>query len=550
MITYKVLPTSIKQGLIQFVHDVDQLRVAQGNLSKHSLINWFTKRSGDKQLDSSIVDTFTRTCAAWCVASYVIGVGDRHNDNILVHRQTGHIFHIDFGLLFGEAQKFAGVKRDRVPFVFTDAMAVLIAGGQEFGQDFAQAGYRQFVETCCLAFNLVRRRGESLLLSAVRTLRYPEKSLAYIRETLLLNLSDDAAAEAFEKMIDESLKSVAPQFNFFIHSLAMKFQHQEPTAPSTSNVTRTSSFSQETKLTLPPESLIFAEARHCRKVSYPVKYYLYEISVFSEQVSNLTSKSGDPLFIFRRYSEVLELRNYLLNEFPQLSQQLTGFKFKSQTENREVAKKRMAEINQFLAAVLQFSLEIKQTQKFRDFFTIRAIDLRLASGFESALSSQTKSEGQLWMTVTIRDPEAPKVEVIVHRGVNFYFNDDNCGRAKITLQILDTARSGNSTFSISEINGNGVKFCSDLAPPGTQPLFNRHFLWNLPSDFSTWPSDLSVVATCKVHPSNSDLLLNDEGATSSHLTRNLGSAHVCLTKMVSWATSWPIVDSQYFKLIH
>ena len=77
----------------------------------------------------SVLDHFVRSLAGYSVATRVLGVGDRHNDNIMV-KKSGHYFHIDFGHFLGNFKHKFGFKRERVPMVlsseFVDVIKVRI----------------------------------------------------------------------------------------------------------------------------------------------------------------------------------------------------------------------------------------------------------------------------------------------------------------------------------------------------------------------------------------------------------------------------------------
>ena len=70
-------------------------------------------------------DNFRKSCAGYCVATFVLGIGDRHSGNIMV-KKSGHLFHIDFGHFLGNFKSKYGIKRERSAFVFTKDMAEVI----------------------------------------------------------------------------------------------------------------------------------------------------------------------------------------------------------------------------------------------------------------------------------------------------------------------------------------------------------------------------------------------------------------------------------------
>ena len=64
--------------------------------------HYFFDRSSTSSSWFQLRLAYTRSVAASSIAGFVVGLGDRHTNNILVLEQTGEVVHIDLGIVFDQ----------------------------------------------------------------------------------------------------------------------------------------------------------------------------------------------------------------------------------------------------------------------------------------------------------------------------------------------------------------------------------------------------------------------------------------------------------------
>jgi hypothetical protein len=142
IIKYNILPTGPKSGLIEIVNNSDTIYHIQENL-KSTILNYIME-DNDKMSVKELRTRFIKSTAAYCVITYLLGIGDRHLDNIMINKD-GRLFHIDFGYILGMDPVFnnPGI---RITENIVDAL-----GG------FSSKYYIEFQELATIIYNCLRR---------------------------------------------------------------------------------------------------------------------------------------------------------------------------------------------------------------------------------------------------------------------------------------------------------------------------------------------------------------------------------------------------------
>uniref|UniRef100_A0A672QW23 phosphatidylinositol-4,5-bisphosphate 3-kinase n=1 Tax=Sinocyclocheilus grahami TaxID=75366 RepID=A0A672QW23_SINGR len=230
IVPYGCLATGDHSGLIEVVSSADTIAniqktssnmAAAAAFNKDALLNWLKDKNSGDALDKAI-EEFTLSCAGYCVATYVLGIGDRHSDNIMV-RSTGQLFHIDFGHILGNFKSKFGIKRERVPFILTHDFIHVIQQGKT-GNTEKFGNFRQYCEE---AYLILRKNGNLFitLFALMLTAGLPEltsvKDIQYLKDSLALGKTDEEALKQFRQKFDEALReSWTTKVNWMAHIVA------------------------------------------------------------------------------------------------------------------------------------------------------------------------------------------------------------------------------------------------------------------------------------------------------------------------------------------
>ncbi|KAI8980284.1 kinase-like domain-containing protein [Pilobolus umbonatus] len=216
---YKVLATGHEHGLMQFIPSSSLASVL--NDHQNNVLSFFREHHPSHApgnvygIDPKVMETYTRSCAGYCVITYLLGVGDRHLDNLLLS-PDGHLFHVDFGFILG-----------RDPKPFPPPMKLCKEMIEGMGGANSQH-YMNFQQYCYTAFTTLRRNANlilnlfSLMVEAnIPDIKIePDKAVIKVQEKFRLDLSEEAAIAYFRGLISESVNALFPQIMETVHKWA------------------------------------------------------------------------------------------------------------------------------------------------------------------------------------------------------------------------------------------------------------------------------------------------------------------------------------------
>lgn len=139
----------------------------------------------NQEIDEALFHNYFESSAIYNVITYLLGIGDRHLDNILINN-AGKLFHIDFGYILGEDPK-----PYPPPFKFTGEMIEVFEGK-----------YRNLFIRKCVGYFVYLRQNSFLILSMLYSM---------LDSNLIINPKQ-------EKIMDlESIKGIESRFRLDVN---------------------------------------------------------------------------------------------------------------------------------------------------------------------------------------------------------------------------------------------------------------------------------------------------------------------------------------------
>lgn len=176
---YNILCTGLEHGLMQFVPSASLASILTERAGGSAMIAHFKGGSNPEAMRR-----FVASCAGYCVITYVLGIGDRHLDNLLlttdgtqgaslyllVHAK-GNLFHVDFSYLFG-----ADPKPFPPPMKLCREMVEAMGG-------LAGPSFASFKSLCFTAYAIARKQASRIIAAvglSAHAITHVDDALSYV----------------------------------------------------------------------------------------------------------------------------------------------------------------------------------------------------------------------------------------------------------------------------------------------------------------------------------------------------------------------------------
>lgn len=163
---YRILATGALAGAVQFIPCAALSNILSSAKYKGSILEYLRKNNPAPQntdgtstgilgVRKEAMDTYVKSCAGYSVITYLLGVGDRHMDNLLL-APGGNFFHADFGYILGRDPKPLAPSM-KLSHEMIDGM-----GGMSSDKN-PDSQFGQFKQYCFTAFTTLRRSSNLIL---------------------------------------------------------------------------------------------------------------------------------------------------------------------------------------------------------------------------------------------------------------------------------------------------------------------------------------------------------------------------------------------------
>jgi len=200
--TYSVVPIAPRTGLVEYV--INSTVVRGYNWSSLVYLTFKEQKS------------FVASLAGGFIASLLLGISDRHQDNMMV--KNGKIFfHIDFGWCFGKHPPF-DAETLAIPVALKEQLEKLLVPLTTTNL------WNLFLDTCVDAFRVLRRQS-GLLLTFTTAVFYKIQNPSTVQSWIHSVLNSHPSEEEAMAALRVQLKSVIGSWSTWLKNLSHEYKH-------------------------------------------------------------------------------------------------------------------------------------------------------------------------------------------------------------------------------------------------------------------------------------------------------------------------------------